>query len=76
MQLIMMTVAEGDALRSDSEGIHRLDPRPIEAGPYVGNCILPSSLLVDDRYADFHDALAGFPIIDVDLVEAFPPDES
>jgi len=75
MQMILMTVAQADALRVESEGIHRIDPRPIDAGPYAGQCAAPATLLTDARYAEYHDALAGFAVVDVDIAVAWPPVE-
>ena len=76
MRIILVTPALAEALREATAGQdHRLDPRPIAAGPHAGKEALPERVLEDPAFAGQHAELALCPIAEIDPDAAWP-DES
>ena len=61
------TYRKSTAGRSDA-----LDPRLIEAGPYVGKCFLPARCADDPAFADFVNNFERLAKVTLDPAEAWP----
>jgi hypothetical protein len=76
MNLLLMDEDTASLLFTGTENMTaRLEPRQIVAGPHAGLFILPVDVIADPAFEPFRSVLEALDVVDVDIAEAFPPED-
>lgn len=73
LPFLVMTDIQAASFRDATLGAeNRLEPRKVDTGPYAGQYVLPSRVMLDDAFADHADAFALLVEVVIDTDQAWP----